>query len=65
MNLQTKTMKMKLTKREKEVKEAANKAYELMVVGKVHSMCEESLSPELFEMWLKVKSSLQFTRNVE
>lgn len=50
---------------DEQAKEAANKAYELMVVDKVHSMCEESLSPELFEMWLKVKSSLQFTRNVE
>ena len=37
---------------------------ELFTIDNMQSMCEESLSPEAFEGWLKLKEALYKTRHL-
>jgi hypothetical protein len=37
---------------------------ELCLLDSVNEMCEESLSPETFEMWVKVKEELRNNRRL-
>lgn len=47
--------------REKHPQTIANEQY---IISRVHEMCEESLSPEVFEMWEAVKQQIESNRHL-